>query len=416
MSVWYNLMKITTVFTMSVNLNFDISQRAQASNHLNFTITVPANIQPNVVQKNSTASTLTSRAQAREGIFDPIKNCFNSIAQCFRSIFKWFGFFSRPIGDDNHLISQDSEIQSRLSGQMQHAERQMREEPSKGFHYAFAPAGWNAHEERVGNLAVGVCHAQGRRPSMEDEHLAIETRVCIGGRDYPIQLFGIFDGHGGPEASRFIRDHLQEQLSGALLEFNPNGLSDAGVWRSLKMTFVRLHRNFKDAHPHVANGQGSTATVSMILDNKLWTANVGDSRTVLDNAGTPIQLSEDAKPSDARYKRNIEKRGGEVIPVGPVHRINGVLAVGRAIGDHRLGHAINPRPKITVKPLSEIQPGSHLILCCDGIYDVARTADIVQNAHAGRALLPGTLAKNIVYSAYLSGSTDNLSALVVKIR
>jgi protein phosphatase 1L len=397
---------------MPVNLNFDVNPRYQASNHLNFTIAIPANIQPNAVQKNSTSSTLTSRGQAREGIFDPIKKCFDSITHCFRSIFKWFGFFSRPIGDDTHLVSQESEIQRRLSGQMQHAQLQMSHEPSKGFRYAFAPAGWNAHEERVGNLAVGVCHAQGRRGSMEDEHLAVETRVCIGGRDYPIELFGIFDGHGGPEASRFIRDHLQEELSGALREFNPNGLTEAGTWRALKMTFVRLHRNFKDALPHVANTQGSTATVSMILDNKLWTANVGDSRTVLDNAGTPIQLSEDAKPSDPRYKRNIEKRGGEVA----VNRINGVLGVGRAIGDHQLGHAINPRPKITVKPLSEIQPGSHLILCCDGIYDVARTVDIVHNVHAGLSFSPGTLAKNIVYSAYQSGSTDNLSALVVKIR
>ncbi|OGN58689.1 MAG: hypothetical protein A3C42_01330 [Chlamydiae bacterium RIFCSPHIGHO2_02_FULL_45_9] len=50
---------------------------------------------------------------------------------------------------------------------------------------------------------------------------------------------------------------------------------------------------------------GTTATVAMILDGKLWTANVGDSRTILDNG---IQLSEDAKPTDTHYRKGIENQ------------------------------------------------------------------------------------------------------------
>lgn len=106
--------------------------------------------------------------------------------------------------------------------------------------------------------------------------------------------------------------------------------------------------------------------------------------------------------------------GGKVINNG-IPRVNGDLAVARAIGDHRHNGAISARPKITKKPMSEIQPGSHLILCCDGIYDVSRTVDVVAAAHANRALSPGILARNIIYSAFQAGSNDNLSALVVKI-
>jgi protein phosphatase 1L len=250
---------------------------------------------------------------------------------------------------------------------------------------------------------------------MEDEHIATSFVVHIDGRNYPVELFGIFDGHGGNEASRFVRDHLAGRLYQALREFNPSGLTEAGIWRALKVTFVRLNQDFKNTLGSPLD-QGTTATVAMILDGKLWTANVGDARTVLDNGGEPEQLTEDAKPSMERYKRGIENRGGTVENIFGVPRVNGQIAVARAIGDHRQNGAISARPKITVKPLSEIRPGSHLILCCDGIYDVARTKDVVRAVHANRNRSAGTLAKNVVYSAYTSGSTDNLSCMVVKLK
>ncbi len=265
-------------------------------------------------------------------------------------------------------------------------------------------------------MQVGVAHAIGRRPTMEDEHLATSFNLMIGGRCYPVQLFGIFDGHGGPTASRFVRDHLQQKLQETLMEFNQGGLTEAGIWKALKMTCVRLNRDFKDLHGGlVPNNEGSTATIAVILDNHLWTANVGDSRTVLENNGSPVQLSEDAKPNDPRYRRGIEHRGGRVINVFGVPRVNGDLAIARSIGDHRFNGAVSARPKITKKPMAEIAPGSHLVLCCDGVYDVSRTVDIAAATHANRNCPPGMLARNIIYSAYQAGSEDNLSALVVKL-
>jgi serine/threonine protein phosphatase PrpC len=342
------------------------------------------------------------------------------VINLFKSVFSCFGLFSQkvvlsPEQRENRLSMTDAEIAERLIKQMQYSNAQMAAESVKSFNYMNAPvADWPMHEERVGSLPVGICHAQGRRPTMEDEHLAVAFDLNIAGRQYPIQLFGVFDGHGGPLAAQFVRDNLQRKLEEALREFNTASLTDAGIWRALKMTPVRLNQDFKRQQGELADYNGTTATIAMILDNKLWTANVGDSRTVLDNHGLAVQLTEDAKPGDERYRKGIENRGGEVYSHG-VMRINGDLAVARAIGDHRLNGAASARPKITVKPLSEIKNGSHLILCCDGIYDVSRTVDIVNAVHQNHNLTAGNLARNIVYSAYQAGSTDNLSALVVKI-
>ncbi len=62
--------------------------------------------------------------------------------------------------------------------------------------------------------------------------------------------------------------------------------------------------------------QGTTATFALTLNGKLWTANVGDARTVLDQQGVPLQLSEDAKPDHPRYRRGIEHRGGHIAYFG----------------------------------------------------------------------------------------------------
>jgi len=161
---------------------------------------------------------------------------------------------------------------------------------------------------------------------------------------------------------------------------------------------------------------GTTATVAILLDGNLWTANVGDSRTILQDAsqGT-MQLSEDAKPSDPQYLKGIKKRGGEVFS----QRINGILAVGRALGDGNVGPGVSARPKITKIDLSEIRSGSYLILACDGIYDVASTRQIGGFVHKCTQRIwessSLSLARDLVFSAYRAGSQDNLSALVVRI-
>lgn len=302
-----------------------------------------------------------------------------------------------------YRIRQGTElIADKLRKEFEYAENQAAQEPDKAFQYLAAPASFKGHtqSERIAGREVGICHYIGRRPTMEDEHLATAFTLHVGGREYPVQLFGVFDGHGGGEASCYVRDHLERKLHETLNEFCLDGLSDEAIWNALKMTFVRLSGEFSERR------SGTTATVAMILDGKLWTANVGDSRTILD---TGVQLSEDAKPTDPRYSKGIENRGGGVY----FGRVNGMLAVARAVGDHDVG-AISARPKITVYPLSMIPSGSHLILACDGIYDVASTRQVAASVREHGDQPAAEMAKNIVYSAYQAGSGDNLSALVVK--
>jgi serine/threonine protein phosphatase PrpC len=324
---------------------------------------------------------------------------------------------------ENNLSKSDDAIKASLKKQMDSNAAQMKSETAK-----FPKKHRDAKDLKdleikscqkiIGGMEVGIAHAQGCRKTMEDKHLATSFDLVINKISYPIQLFGIFDGHGGVEAARFVRDHLPEKLKETLREFNQGSLSEAGIYKALKITFVRLNEDFKKTFDKkLSRYPGTTATVAMILDGYLWTANVGDSRTVLDNNGTAVQLSEDANLNE-RYKKGVKRRGGKV----KEGRINGYLNMARSIGDYHLRGANSSRSKVTKMPLESIHPESHLILCCDGIYEggvttkqiVSRVNYVVThpNSFNNNELLAG----GIVNIAYLSGSEDNLSAMVVKIK
>jgi protein phosphatase 2C family protein 2/3 len=306
-----------------------------------------------------------------------------------------------PEERSNRIIRGTDLIANKLKKQFECGVRQTNGERDKGFEYLVAPEDFAEDTQRkeIGGYEVGVCCYIGRRREMEDAYVTAFFDFAVRGKVYPIQLFGILDGHGGTDASFYVMDNLERKLHEMLTTFCANGLTDEAIWNALKMTFVELNKGLGECE------SGTTATVAIILDGKLWTANVGDSKTILDSG---IQLSEDAKLTDPRYQKGIVKRGGFVFE----GRINGVLAVARALGDCDV-RGVNARPKITSYSLSAIPRGSHLILACDGIYDVSSTRQVAAAVRGHGEQSATELAKNIVYSAFRAGSRDNLSALVV---
>ena len=94
----------------------------------------------------------------------------------------------------------------------------------------------------------------------------------------------------------------------------------------------------------------------------LYTANVGDARIVLCRNGKALRLSYDHKGSDENEGRRIQNAGGLILN----NRVNGVLAVTRALGDAYMKELITGHPYTTE---TVIQPDidEFLILACDGV-------------------------------------------------
>lgn len=270
----------------------------------------------------------------------------------------------------------------------------------------------------IGDRKVGAASCQGMRREMEDGDIVTALNFTINGKTRTAELYGVFDGHNGKEACDFTKKLLPSYLKSALEE---NGeFSEQTVWGAIKTAFKKLDADFEGE-------SGTTAAVVLILEGFLWVANVGDCRIVLEKNGSSEQLTEDAKPEIPRYRKKIEKNGGEVFQnidgkteeaVGP-HRVFGKytqvgLAPARAIGDKEFGKVVSASPKIAYQPL--IHEG-YLVIACDGLWDVSSSKEVVQALEVMKAQKKSEneMAHLLVQRAIELGSTDNVSVIVVKL-
>ncbi|KAL2429506.1 Protein phosphatase 2C-like protein 1 [Exophiala dermatitidis] len=139
----------------------------------------------------------------------------------------------------------------------------------------------------------------------------------------------------------------------------------------------------------------------------LYTANVGDARIVLCRNGKALRLSYDHKGMDENEGRRISKAGGLILN----NRVNGVLAVTRALGDSYLKDLVTGHP-YTTETVIQPEQDEFLILACDGLWDVCsdqEAVDLIRNVQD-----PQAASKILVDHALARFSTDNLSVMVVR--
>ncbi|KAJ5178170.1 uncharacterized protein N7500_000869 [Penicillium coprophilum] len=158
---------------------------------------------------------------------------------------------------------------------------------------------------------------------------------------------------------------------------------------------------------------GASAVLPKLQDKAirqrvLYTANVGDARIVLCRNGKALRLSYDHKGSDENEGRRVANAGGLILN----NRVNGVLAVTRALGDAYLKDLVTGHPYTTE---TVIQPDADefIILACDGLWDVCtdqESVDLIRNIQDAQQA-----SKILVDHALARFSTDNLSCMVIRL-
>ncbi len=273
---------------------------------------------------------------------------------------------------------------------------------------------------------VGIASAQGKRSSMEDAHTASEFSFNSGKTSQRVRMTAVCDGHSvnyaGHLASNYVANKLGTTLKSRLEQYNPDGLTEAGIWNAISLSMADIDWGdylFEGGIDHT----GTTVNVVLTIGDRLWVANVGDSRAMLVlPTGRALQISSDAKPfvdSSSRayngYTHCAIQRGGRLEDSRIFGPVKGNLATTHSIGDHSMGGAISPRPTITSYPLSQIQD-SMLIQCCDGVFDVANCQQIanlaIDTCSTKGTFDPKQIAENIVTASFQAGSGDNLTAVV----
>ncbi|KAJ3680408.1 hypothetical protein LUZ60_016686 [Juncus effusus] len=160
---------------------------------------------------------------------------------------------------------------------------------------------------------------------------------------------GVYDGHGGADASRFVADHLFLHL--VRLAGEAGTISEEVVRNAMSateegfLTHVRRMHQFK---PVIA-AIGSCCLVGVIFKGTLYIANLGDSRAVLGylNPSSDKIIAEqitrdhNASLSEVRQElRSLHPDDSNIVVLKHgVWRIKGIIQVSRTIGDAYLKKA-----------------------------------------------------------------------------
>ncbi|CAI9106850.1 OLC1v1006083C1 [Oldenlandia corymbosa var. corymbosa] len=236
----------------------------------------------------------------------------------------------------------------------------------------------------------GMASVCGRRRDMEDA-VAIRPSFCCGGGDDEtsaaaaddvstgLHYFAVYDGHGCSHVATKCRDRMHVLVKE---ELEVESREEIGEWKNaLQRSFRRMDKEavtFNTSLIAAANCRcelqspecdavGSAAVVALVSQDQIVIANCGDCRAVLCRNGKPIPLSVDHKPDRPDELDRIQAAGGRVIS-WDCPRVEGVLAMSRAIGDNYLKPYVSCEPEVTIT--ERTAEDDCLILASDGLWDV----------------------------------------------
>ena len=253
---------------------------------------------------------------------------------------------------------------------------------------------------------------QGWRKRQEDAHISALSL----GDEKKIDVFGVFDGHGGKEISKFVSEHFIDELT-------KNNNLNTDMTQALKETFIkkeeimqtpksieeikkyaRLSKEEDDKQTKNEPPNSQMALLSQIMGQKdpeandifmrtgctacvfgvdegkkkLYFANAGDSRVVMCKKGIAEAMSEDHKPELETEKTRIYKADGWISE----GRVKGNLNLTRGFGDLEYKQNKNLKPEeqmITANPDIKVIDFSSdidfVIIGCDGIWDCLKNQE-----------------------------------------
>ena len=253
-------------------------------------------------------------------------------------------------------------------------------------------------------FTVGIGDMIGRRPTMEDA-----MAICGSLVNEDTDFFGLYDGHAGREAATWCGKKIHKQMLNTIEEDK-----EAGTLSALAKAYPEVNEQFKE-YMNSPDWEGSskhcgTTAVSVYIEQKeIFVVNVGDSRAVMSRGGKALRLSFDHKPYSDEEQNRIRELGGCV--TGDTGRVNGLLAIPRAIGDYYMKPHVTDEPFTKQYTLSE--EDKFLILGCDGVWDEVedqKAVDIVASEPN-----PFKACCMLRDYAYMLGSDDNISVIVAQV-
>jgi len=255
----------------------------------------------------------------------------------------------------------------------------------------------------------------GSRTYMEDR-VSVDTTLY---KDY--EYYAVFDGHGGADVSTYLAVHLKKVVKGVLINHaikHAHAHAHAHQHQFVDVSEV-LHESFKqvvnDIPYKLSFDRGSTAVVVIRNKTNIWVANCGDTRAIMNSLKDTVPLTDDHKPTRKDEYMRITSLGGNVAQAfkGDVFRVNGMLAVSRAIGDFALAPHVTWKPEISHFTI-DTRKNHYIMIATDGVWDVTSNEDAV--ALINNAVLEDQwkdIGGKLITRSRQLGSTDNIAICLI---
>jgi protein phosphatase len=255
-----------------------------------------------------------------------------------------------------------------------------------------------AVEPGVAVLRAGAAMDLGRRVDQEDALGLVQPGP---GPDAERgSLFVLADGLGGHAAgelaSRLAVSQIVQSYYSAPAHQPGNLLQSA-----ITAAHSRVRVAAADPGRH---GMGTTCVCAAVQGDRLWVANVGDSRAYLVRPSEGVlQLTQDHSLAAEQVRQGVLTP--EAAATSPM----------RNVLIQSLGTATPPQPYFA--PPLHLHRGDLVLLCSDGLYGALETPalrDYLLAALASmREVQPDLLARDLLAAALFHGAEDNVSALVI---
>ena len=171
----------------------------------------------------------------------------------------------------------------------------------------------------------------GDRSNQEDKFVACDDLRVFD--DIIIPYFAVYDGHGGPSCSDYIRKNLHNEIHYYLKELvnekSQNFLND--LINALQKIIILVDINYFDSELNFSPHHGSTCVFVFFIGTYVLCCNLGDSVSILLRKNDKrVYLSRDFNPKREIERQRIELKNGYITNDG---RLLGNISVSRAFGD-----------------------------------------------------------------------------------
>jgi len=251
-------------------------------------------------------------------------------------------------------------------------------------------------------ILYGVSQEIGLRPRMEDAHAI---------RDLPEKNFfsaEVYDGHLGYWAAQIA----SEVLTPYYLGICSSDLKPIGICSSLDAELLRQAYLWTDSFIDAQGlSCGAAAATLYLQSERFLAANVGDVVIVIGTAEGVKILTVEHKPYLTQERNRIEAAGGKVL-IMDIPRVQGELAMSRALGDSQLKPYVIPEPRIVEGILG--RENDFAIIACDGLWNVLYPEEAIAIARNSKGTQRA--ANLMCRTAMERWSTDNITVMVLDLR